>query len=105
MMRCDEFVGLLAAISSGAQAARQGVLDEWRIAEDFDSVDVDTKRQMFSLVEKAMESGDSCLVTAVATGLIEAVATRAIQRESLWRRMAPFLGPRSLHHAEAWLTM
>lgn len=119
MMRCDDFVGLLAAISGGVQAAYQEVLAEWlpeeppvttlfaalgdRIAEDFDSAGVDTNRQVFSLIEKAMGSGDSGLVTAVATGLIEALVTRAARGEDLWKRMAPFLGPRSLRHAEAWL--
>ena len=119
MMCCEEFVGLLAAASGGVQAAYQEVLDGWRpeeppvttlfaalgdrIAEDFDSAGVDTNRQMFSLIEKAMESGDQGLVTAVATGLIEALVTRAVRSEGLWKRMAPLLGPRALHHAEAWL--
>lgn len=120
MMLCEDFVGLLAAISGGVQAAYQEVLDEWlpeeppvttlfaalgdRVAEDFDGAGVDTNRQIFLLIEKAMENGDSGLVAAVATGLIEALVTRAVRDESLWKRMAPFLGPRSLHHAKAWLT-
>lgn len=119
MMRCEDFVDLLAATSGGIKAACQEVLDEWRpeeppvttlfaalgdrIAEDFESAGVDTNRQIFSLIEKAMESGDPGLVTAVATGLIEALVTRAMRSESLWKQLAPFLGPRSLHHAEAWL--
>jgi len=119
MTRCEEFAGLLAAASSGVRAAYQDVLDEWRpeeppvttlfaalgdrIAEDFDSAGVDINRQIFSLIEDAMESGDQGLVTAVATGLIEALVTRAVRSEGLWKRMAPLLGPRALHHAEAWL--
>jgi hypothetical protein len=50
-----------------------------------------------------MESRDQKLVTAVATGLIEALVTRAARTEGLWEQMALFLGPRSRHHAEAWL--
>jgi len=119
MTRCEEFAALLAAASGGVRAAYEEVLDEWRpeeppvttlfaalgdrIAEDFDSTGVDINRQMFSLIEAAMESGHQGLVTAVATGLIEALVTRALRIESLWGQMAPLLGPRSLHHAEAWL--
>lgn len=119
MTRCEEFAGLLAAASGGVKAAHQEVLDDWRpeeppvttvfaalgyrIAEEFDSADGDTNRRIFSLIEEAMESDDQSLATAVATGLIEALVTRAVQNESLWKRMAPLLGPLSLHHAEAWL--
>jgi hypothetical protein len=120
MMRCEDFVDLLAATSGGVQAAHQEVLGEWlleeppvttlfaalgdRIAEDFDSTSADSSHEMFLLIEKAMDSGDPGLVTAVATGLIEALVNRAVRSESLWTRIAPLLGPRSLNHAEAWLS-
>ena len=116
---CEELVCLLVSASSGAQAAHQEVLDEWqpeappvttlfaalgnRIAEEFGSAGVEANRRSFSLIEHAMESGDQELVTAVATGLIEALVTRAVQSEGLWDEMAPLLGPRSRHHAYAWL--
>ena len=119
MKGCEDFVSLLAAASGGVQAAYQEVLDEWqpeappvttlfaalgdRIAEDFGSAGVDANRRLFSLIEQAMESPDQGLVTAVATGLIEALVTRAVQSAGLWNEMAPLLGPRSRHHAEAWL--
>jgi hypothetical protein len=119
MMSCEELIGLLIAASGSVKAAYQEVLDEWRpeeppvttlfaalgdrIAEDFGGAGVDTNRRMFSLIEQAMESGDQGLVTAVATGLIEALVTRAVRSESLWTEIAPLLGPRSLYHAEAWL--
>ncbi|MBH5403174.1 hypothetical protein HZZ13_36080 [Bradyrhizobium sp. CNPSo 4010] len=115
----EDFVGLLIAASSRLQSAYQKVLNEWgpeeppitilfaalgdQIAEDFDRAGVDANRRVFSLIEQAMESDDKGLVTAVATGLIEALVTRAVRTESLWKEMAPFLGPRSRHHAEAWL--
>jgi hypothetical protein len=119
MKGCEDFVGLLAAASGGVHAAYQEVLNEWqpeeppvttlfaalgdRIAEDFGSAGVDANRRMFSLIEQAMESSDQRLVTAVATGLIEALVTRAVRSEGLWEEMASLLGPRSRHHAEAWL--
>ena len=118
MMGCEDFVSFLIAASGAIQAAYQEVLDEWRpeqppittlfaalgnrIAADFGSAGVDTNRRVFTLIEQAMESSDQALVTAVATGLIEALVTRAAQSESLWKEMTPLLGPRSLHHAEAW---
>ncbi|HXH46479.1 MAG TPA: hypothetical protein VNK51_21910 [Bradyrhizobium sp.] len=89
MMGCEDFVSLLIAASGGVQAAYQEALDEWRpeeppvtilfaalgdrIAEDFGRAGVDANRRIFSLIEQAMESGDQGLVTAVATGLIEAL--------------------------------
>lgn len=119
MMGCEDFVSLLVIASDSLQAAYHEVLDEWqpeeppvttlfaalgdRIAEDFVCAGIDANRRMFSLVEQAMESSDQELVTAVATGLIEALVTRAVRGEGLWAQMVPLLGPRSLHHAEAWL--
>jgi hypothetical protein len=119
MKECEDFVGLLIAASVGVKTAYQEVLDEWqpekppvtilfgalgyRIAEDFGTAGVDANSRIFSLVEEAMESGDQVLVTAVATGLIEALVTRAVRSEGLWDQMAPLLGSRSRHHADAWL--
>lgn len=119
-MHCQKFLESLGALSSGAKTAAREVQDEWfpedppittlfaavgdRIAEEFDDSDEHASRAVSSLIEDAMESNDSTLVTAVATGLIEALVTRAVRGDArLWKRMALFLGPRSLHHAEAWL--
>ena len=115
----EVFLGSLIDASSGIRAAYQEVQDEWlpeeppitrlyaalgyRIAEEFPSADVATNRHIFSLIEEAMEKGDRNLMVAVATGLIEALATRSSQIENLWQQIEPHLGPRSLHHAEAWL--
>lgn len=120
MMDREEFLGLLVAASGSVQAAYREILDEWqpeeppvttlfaalgnRIAEDFDHAGIDANRRLFSLIEQAMVSSDQGLVTAVATGLIEALVTRAVQLESVWKQMAPLLGPRSLRHAESWLS-
>jgi uncharacterized protein (DUF433 family) len=118
-MRHEDFVGLMVAASVGLQVAYLDVVAQWRpdeppitilfgafgdrIADDFDSYGVDTNREIFSLIEKAMESGDLLLTTAVATGLVEALVGRAERYEGLWSRVVPFLGPGSLYHAEAWL--
>lgn len=120
MKNCRNFVELLAAASGGARAAYHEVLDEWRpdeppttilfsalgnqIAEEFNCADTETNNRVFSLIEQAMQSNDQRLTTAVATGLIEALVNRAVQSAGLWNEMAPLLGPKSLHHAEAWLS-
>ncbi|WP_138411839.1 hypothetical protein [Stutzerimonas nosocomialis] len=119
MMGSEDFVGLLVKTSDGVQAAYQEVLSEWqpdkppvttlfaalgdRIAVDFVCAGAPANRRIFFLIEQAMESSDQELVTAVATGLIEALVTRAVRSDGLWKQMAPLLGPKSLHHAEAWL--
>ena len=118
-MDCESFVSSLVLAVDGVQSVYQEVLGEWqpeeppvttlfaaigdRIAKGFVCNGVDVNRRTFSLVEQAMESSDQELVTAVATGLIEALVTRAVRSDGLWRQMAPLLGPRSLDHAEAWL--
>lgn len=116
---CKNFVNLLTQLSPGLEATQRETLSDWlpddppittmfaalgdRIADDFDRVSQQVNQQIFNLLETAMESGDIALVTAVATGLIEALVSRAAQVEGLWLRMRPFLGFRSLLHAQAWL--
>lgn len=119
MKGCEEFVFLLIAASNAAKSAHNEVVDEWRperppvttlfaslgdrIAGDFVNAGGDVNRRVFSLIEQAMDSDDQKLVTAVATGLIEALVNRASRSEGLWIEMASLMGPRSRHHAEAWL--
>ena len=119
MNGCEEFIDLLAATSEGVRNAHQKMINEWlpeeppitvvfgefgyQIAENFETTNAEASRQIFMLVESAMVSSNEGLVTAVATGLIEALATRASQSENLWQQIAPFLGPRSLSHAKYWL--
>ncbi|UFZ03819.1 hypothetical protein LQG66_32225 [Bradyrhizobium ontarionense] len=118
-MSYEEFVRELTAASSNVQATYQAVVNDWRpesppvtvlfgylgdqIADDFSHVGIDVNRRIFSLVEQAMESRDQRLLTATATGLIEALANRAGRTRGQWEQIVPLLGPRSLHHAEAWL--
>lgn len=119
MKSCEDFIGLLTSTYDGIQAAYQEVLDEWRpeeppmttlfaafgdrIAEDFGKTRAEENRRMFALIEQGMDSDDPQLVTAVATGLIEALVSRAAKRDGVWAELATLLGPRSRHHAMAWL--
>lgn len=116
---CQEFVSQIVGLSEGMKISIRETVEYFapndppvtalfealgdRIAEDFDSTSVDVNQQVFRLIEDAMGSGDSHLVTAVATGLIEAIVTQTARNEGLWSRISPMLGERSLHHAKAWL--
>lgn len=117
--RCEEFFDSISEISTGAKESGNEVMMEWlpekppvtiffaaigyRLAEDFDSKDMPSNQALFALIENGVDSDDLMLGTAVATGLIEGMATRAQQIEGLWRQMTPLLGKRSLQHAEVWL--
>ena len=116
---CREFVDALIEHAAGLQATYRETIEYWepdeppvttlfaalgdRIAEDFDSIETNVNRCTFCLVETAMANGDSKLATAVATGLIEAIISRAWRQEGLWPRISPMLGDLSRKHANAWL--
>lgn len=118
-MRREDFLSLLTKASGGVRAAYKKSVDEWepeeppvttlfavigdRIAEDFALAGVDANRRIFLLIENAMARGDLELVTAVATGLVEALVSRAVQTDGLWEQMVPLLGAKTEFHAKAWL--
>ncbi len=113
------FVDTLVHQTSGLRTAYKDVLEYWspdnppvttlfaalgdRIADDFESTDSDVNSRIFALIESAMASSDQKLVTAVATGLIEAMISRLAAREESLRRLTQELGALSRNHAEAWL--
>ena len=116
---CREFVDTLIEQTEGLQVAYREAVEYWepdespvttlfaalggQIAEDFDRTGTEVNQQIFRLIEAAMVGGDRNLVTAVATGLIEAIIARAWRQEGLWLRILPMLGDLSRKHAEAWL--
>ncbi|WP_123648553.1 DUF7674 family protein [Lysobacter enzymogenes] len=115
-----DFLALLIDDSDELRSIYQEVINEWhpeapptitlyaalghRIAESFHLSNTLFNRRTFSLIEQAMKSDNQDLVEAVATGLIEALLTRAVQTEPLWEQIRPLLGPVSLHHADSWLS-
>ena len=115
----QNFVDLLAHQTIGLQAAHEETLEYWtpeeppvttlfaalgdRIADDFESTEPDVNSRIFALIESAMASGDQKLITAVATGLIEAMISRAAAKEGSLRRLTRELGVLSRKHAEAWM--
>ena len=116
---CQQFAGSIARLSAGSEIAYSKAALQWTledapatvvfgyfgdsIAEDFDAMDAEARHRIFRFVEEGMCSGDVGLLTAVATGLVEALANEAVRRGDLWERMWPHLGARTLAHARAWL--
>ena len=115
----QSFVNLLVHQTLGLQAAYEEAFEYWRpdeppvttlfaalgdrIADDFESTELDVNSRIFALIESAMASGDQKLITAVATGLIEAMISRVTAKEGSSRRLTQELGALSRKHAEAWM--
>jgi hypothetical protein len=74
-----------------------------QVVVDFGCVGDDTRRQIFTLIERAMCSGDSELVTAVATGLIESIVSSVANDATTWKRVRNSFGEKSRQHADVWL--
>lgn len=119
-MNRENFLVSLLNVSDGIRKAHKAMIEDWRpedpppttlyaalgyqIVDDFLGYHSEARGRIFSLVEQAMESEDEDLGEVVATGLIEALVTRAMETEGLWEQIKPLLGPQSLYHAEAWLS-
>ena len=120
MSACQEFIDKLISCSIALQAKHKEILREWtpdappittlfaalgaQIARDFCNGNRQNIRRISLLIEQAMESDDAQLVTAVATGLIEALVTKANKADGCWQDLVSQLGPRSRHHAQSWLS-
>lgn len=117
--KCEIFISDLVDVSPRLKDACNDVFDYWRpdhpplttlysalgrqISDDFFSQESNVNDQIFFLIEAAMCSDDEELVTAVATGLIEAMAVHAASQEDKWKRIKMALGERSLQHAKVWM--
>lgn len=115
----QDFVNGLVHQTLGLKTAYKEVLEYWhpdeppvttlfaalgdRIADDFDITEPSVNSQIFALIESAMNSSDQRLVTAVATGLIEAMISRVVAKEECLQRLMQGLGVLSRKHAEAWM--
>lgn len=119
-MNRENFLVSLLNVSDGIRKAHRAMIEDWhpedppittlyaglafQIADDFEGCQSEAKDRIFSLVERAMESGDQDLVEVVATGLLEALVVRAMETEGLWEQIKSYLGPRSLRYVEGWLS-
>lgn len=117
---CQDFAVAIARQSPTLQSAYNETRSYWspdqppvtilfaalgdQIAEDFDRNGVDANEQLFGQIEAAMASGDEELVTAVATGLIEAVASKLAHDSEALQRVLTMFGELSRKHAGAWLS-
>lgn len=117
---CRGFVDALVQYSAEMQIVYKEMLEYWspdeppvttlfaalgdRIVVDFDKVKSDVNRAIFRQIESAMASDDNELVTAAATGLIEAIVAKAILEKDVWQRVLPMFGERSHKHVMAWIS-
>ena len=116
---CEAFVRELLELEPSLRAVRNEALDYWapeeppvttlfaefgtRVTGDFDALGRERAERVLALVERGMGDGDESLRTAVATGLIEALAAVAGKRPGTWERIRAAMGPASRSHADAWL--
>ena len=116
---CEAFVRELLELEPSLQVVRDEAIDYWtpeeppvttlfaefgmRVARDFDALGRERAGSVLALVERSVGDGDEALRTAVATGLIEALAAVAEKRPGTWERIRAAMGPASRSHADAWL--
>lgn len=74
-----------------------------QIADHFGGLAADQRNSIFRLVETAVSSEDVDLRAAAATGLLEALVSRASRSGALGDVMS-VLGPASLEYTRAWNT-
>lgn len=113
----EKFLADILALSPALAEAHKDTIDYWcperppviiayaevgeRLADEFDTMDVEMRSSVFNLIESGMKSEDNELGTAIATGLIEGLIGRAA-RKGNWPHVRAVLGPLSLSHADAW---
>lgn len=117
--RCKKFADLLAELHPRLKNVCEECYAYWepdeppvtvlfselgdRIFDEFDNLDVDEKCEIFQSIESALVSEEEPLSTAVATGLVEAMASKCFSQEERWKQVEKFLGESSLKHAKAWI--
>ena len=72
------------------------------IADHFNDFPGVVRERIFAKIEEGVTSSDTVLRTAVATGLIESLVSKANNRAELWKQLEEYLGAESAKHALAW---
>lgn len=115
----QNFINALINQSVALRSAYEKILEYWRpdeppittlfaalgdrIAENFEITEPDVNKRIFELIESGMASGDQRLITAVATGLIEALISMMASKEKDLTKLMQALGGLSRKHAKAWM--
>jgi len=73
-----------------------------KIAEEFDEYLPDELVYIFNIIESAMSASDIGLKTLVATGLLEALYSKAASDAILWKRIENQLGEASRKYLIEW---
>jgi hypothetical protein len=60
------------------------------------------QQKLFAAIEAGMVSANTVVSTALATGLVEALVSRADNSPGLWEEIESLMGPSSKRHAVAW---
>src|ERR1041385_4567383 len=71
------------------------------IAENLAALSPELRQEIFTGIEAGVVSQNAALSTAMATGLVEALVTRADKRPELWLEIEKLLGAASKKHAVA----
>ena len=97
--------------------ARDEVIEDWgnnipvtllfaslgkKIVEHFDEFSTVERLDIFNVVENGMKTSDDALKAFMATGLLEALFSRASSEAFLWERIDEQLGERSRNYLVAW---
>lgn len=114
---CQEFLDEFRALSPTLEHAYTDTMCYWQpdlppvttlfgalgdqFAREFNPGAPEKSVRGFAMIEEAMSSGDEVLLTAVATGVIEAMVSRAVS-ENTWPVLRSQFGPSSKAHAETW---
>lgn len=118
-LNCQKFLEAIGELTLSMQSVIDEEIKDWspdepplttifgvvgdQIVLQFNGLDDSINLEIFRLIEDAMTSDDRLLITAVATGLIEAVGSTLENANDLDSRIIPMLGTLSRRHFDAWL--
>jgi hypothetical protein len=114
---CVQFVENLITTSDVFLVIRRELFEYWEpdqppvtvlfaalgkeLVRQFDAIDKTAREAVFRYIEDGMNSKDDSLVTAVATGMIEAIVSESV-RSAKWPQIEMCLGDLSKRHARKW---
>lgn len=117
---CKQFIEILMSKSEILRKVGADTYEYWKpeeppvtvlfgvlgaeIARQFNMLSEETKKAIFQHIEEGMATSDIFLTTAIATGLIEALVSKAEkQPKQLWDDIESKLGILSKQYVKEWL--